>query len=249
MKQSTKSRIDKLLVARGLVKTRTKAQALIMAGRVIVDGRVISKAGTEVKNDALVTLTERLPFVSRAGVKLQGFLDEFALDVSGLSVLDVGSSTGGFTDCLLKNNAAHVWAVDVGKGLLDWGLRNDERVTVIEGQNIRYLAPASIAEKVDLAVIDVSFISLKLVLPRVKEFLKDDGLLVVLVKPQFEAGRKDVGKGGIVKDPEIHHRVVESIKEFSVAIGLQVFGEAQSSIKGAKGNREFGLYLGVDPLN
>lgn len=249
MKQSTKSRIDKLLVTRGLVKTRTKAQALIMAGRVIVDGRVISKAGAEIKNDALVTLTEGLPFVSRAGVKLQGFLDEFALDVSGLSVLDVGSSTGGFVDCLLKNGAEHVWAVDVGKGLLDWGLRNDPRVTVMEGQNIRYLATDSLGEKVDLAVIDVSFISLKLVLPRVKEFLKEQGRLVVLVKPQFEAGRKDVGKGGIVKDPVVHRRVVESIKEFSVAIGLKVLGEAPSSIKGAKGNVEFGLYLGVDPLN
>jgi 23S rRNA (cytidine1920-2'-O)/16S rRNA (cytidine1409-2'-O)-methyltransferase len=161
--------------------------------------------------------------------------------------MDVGSSTGGFTDCLLKSGAAHVWAVDVGKGLLDWGLRNDPRVTVIEGQNIRYLATETIGEKVDLAVIDVSFISLKLVLVKVKEFLKDGGSLVVLVKPQFEAGRAEVGKGGIVKDPEVHRRVLESIKENARSIGLKVLSERQSSIKGAKGNVEFGLYLGVDP--
>ena len=218
-----------------------------MAGKVLVDGRVVDKAGAEVKNDSQVKLTEDLPYVSRGGVKLQGFLEKFGLDVTGFMVLDVGSSTGGFTDCLLKNNAAHVWAVDVGKGLLDWGLRNDARVTVIEGQNIRYLKPARIGEKMDLAVVDVSFISLKLVLPRVKEFLKDDGSLVVLVKPQFEAGRAQVGKGGIVKDPVVHRRVVESIKDFSGSIGLKVLGEAPSSIKGAKGNREFGLYLGADP--
>ena len=243
MKQKTKSRIDKLLVERGLVESRTKAQALIMAGRVLVDGRVVNKAGAEIKLDADVTLSEGLPFVSRAGVKLKGFLDEFALDVTGLKVIDVGSSTGGFTDCLLKNGAAHVWAIDVGKGLLDWGLRNDKRVTVFEGQNIRYLDPGIIEEKLDCAVIDLSFISLKLVLPRVLEFLKDDAILIALVKPQFEAGRKDVGKGGIVKDPEVHKRVMDEIKEFSASIGLELLGEAVSSIKGAKGNLEFGLYL------
>ncbi len=248
MKQNTRSRIDTLLVSRGLVESRTKARALIMAGKVLVDGRVVDKAGALVKSDSVLKLTEALPFVSRGGVKLQGFLDEFALDVDGLNVIDVGSSTGGFTDCLLKNNAAHVWAVDVGKGLLDWGLRNDERVTVIEGENIRKLAPEMIAEKMDLAVIDVSFISLKLVLPKVKEFLKEDATLVVLVKPQFEAGKKDVGKGGIVKDPLVHQRVLESIKEFSISIGLKVLGEAVSSIKGAKGNQEFGLYLSVEPV-
>jgi 23S rRNA (cytidine1920-2'-O)/16S rRNA (cytidine1409-2'-O)-methyltransferase len=243
MKQKTKSRIDKLLVERGLVESRTKAQALIMAGRVLVDGRVVSKAGTEVKLAAQVSLTEELPFVSRAGVKLKGFLEEFALDVTGYNVLDVGSSTGGFTDCLLKSGAAHVWAVDVGKGLLDWGLRNDERVTVMEGENIRFLEPQSVPVKVDLAVIDLSFISLKLVLPRVLEFLKEDATLIALVKPQFEAGRKDVGKGGIVKEPEVHRRVMKEVKEFSTSIGLELLGEAVSSIKGAKGNVEFGLHL------
>lgn len=248
MKQSIRSRIDLLLVSRGLVETRTRARALIMAGKVTVDGRVVDKAGSVVKNDSVVKLTEDLPFVSRAGVKLQGFLDEFAIDVTGFKVMDVGSSTGGFTDCLLKSGVAHVWAVDVGKGLLDWGLRNDARVTVMEGQNIRYLATDSIKEKVDLAVVDLSFISLKLVLPRIKEFLKEDATMVVLVKPQFEAGRADVGKGGIVKDPEVHLRVVESIKEFAATIGLKTLAEAESSIKGAKGNVEFGLYLGVDPL-
>ncbi len=243
MKKNTRSRIDKLLVDRGLVKSRTKAKALIMAGRVTVDGRVVDKAGSEIKNDSEISLTKELPFVSRGGVKLQGFLDEFALDVTGFKVMDVGSSTGGFTDCLLKSGAAHVWAVDVGKGLLDWGLRNDERVTVIEGQNIRYLEPEKIEEKLELAVIDVSFISLRLVLNKVMEFLKDDALVIALVKPQFEAGRGDVGKGGIVKDPEVHRRVVESIKEHAASIGLELLGEATSSIKGAKGNVEFGLYF------
>lgn len=243
MKQKTKSRIDILLVERGLVRTRTKAQALIMAGRVIVDGRVINKAGTEVKINSEISLTEDLPFVSRAGVKLRGFLDEFALDVTGFKVMDVGSSTGGFTDCLLKSGAAHVWAIDVGKGLIDWGIRNDNRVTVLEGQNIRYLELERIEEKLDLAVIDVSFISLKLVLPKVLEFLTEEASIIALVKPQFEAGRADVGKGGIVKDPEVHLRVMDEIKEFAASIGLEVLGEAISSIKGAKGNVEFGLYL------
>ncbi|MBE9531646.1 MAG: TlyA family RNA methyltransferase [Proteobacteria bacterium] len=243
MKQSTKSRIDKLLVERGLVHSRTKAQALIMAGRVLVNGQVVSKAGAEVKLDSEVSLTEKLPFVSRAGVKLAGFLDEFAIDVTGLKVIDVGSSTGGFTDCLLQRGSAHLWAVDVGKGLLDWGLRNDNRVTVLEGQNIRFLEPDMIAERLDLAVIDVSFISLKLVLPQVLKFLTDEAMLVVLVKPQFEAGRADIGKGGIVKDPEVHSRVLGEIREFAASIGLSVLGEAVSSIKGAKGNVEFGLYL------
>jgi 23S rRNA (cytidine1920-2'-O)/16S rRNA (cytidine1409-2'-O)-methyltransferase len=245
MKQNTRSRIDTFLVDGGLVESRTKARALIMAGKVTVDGQVVDKAGALIRKDSVVKLTEDLPYVSRGGVKLQGFLDEFGFDVSGLKVMDVGSSTGGFTDCLLKNNAAHVWAVDVGKGLLDWGLRNDERVTVIEGQNIRYLKSDMIGEEIDLAVIDVSFISLKLVLGKVVEFLKDGASLIVLVKPQFEAGRKDVGKGGIVKDAEVHRRVLEEIKEFSTSIGLEVCGEATSSIKGAKGNIEFGLYLRV----
>ena len=243
MKKLTKSRIDKLLVDKGLVESRTKAKALVMAGRVTVDGRVVDKAGFEIPNDSKISLTETLPFVSRGGIKLQGFLDEFALDVTGFKVMDVGSSTGGFTDCLLKSGAAHVWAVDVGKGLLDWGLRNDDRVTVIEGQNIRYLEPELIEEKCDLAVIDVSFISLRLVLNKVMEFLKDDASVIALVKPQFEAGRADVGKGGIVKDPLVHRRVVESIKEHGAGIGLELSGEAESSIKGAKGNREFGLYF------
>jgi 23S rRNA (cytidine1920-2'-O)/16S rRNA (cytidine1409-2'-O)-methyltransferase len=247
MKKPIKSRIDKLLVEQGLVESRTKAKALIMAGRVTVDGRVVDKAGVEIKNDSEISLIETLPFVSRGGVKLQGFLDEFALDVTGFKVMDVGSSTGGFTDCLLKSGAAHVFAVDVGKGLLDWGLRNDERVTVIEGQNIRYLEPGKIPEiineKLDLAVIDVSFISLRLVLGKVIEFLKDDALVIALVKPQFEAGRADVGKGGIVKDPLVHQRVVESIKEHGASIGLELCGEATSPIKGAKGNVEFGLYF------
>ncbi len=243
MKKSGKVRIDVLLVERGFTRSRQRAQALIMAGRVTVGGVVIDKAGTPVDPEGEVGIKEELPFVSRGGLKLEGALDGFGIDVKELTVMDVGSSTGGFTDCLLKRGAARVFAVDVGRGLMDYGLRSDERVHLLEGRNIRHLSEEEVGEKVDLAVIDVSFISLMKVIPKVKEFLKPRGRVLALVKPQFEVGRKEVGKGGIVKDPAKHRAAVDGIKAFSEAEGFRVLGETESPIRGAKGNREFWLYL------
>ncbi len=241
-----KKRIDILLVDRGLAPTRAKAQALIMAGTVLVDGQPATKPGKMVDEGAEVLVKEKLPYVSRGGLKLEGALKEFDIDVTGLVALDVGSSTGGFTDCLLQRSAKRVHAVDVGKGLIDWKLRNDSRVHIIEGRNIRELQEDELGEKVDIAVIDVSFISLKKVLPVVVRFLKSCGTILALVKPQFEVGKGEVGKGGIVRDVEKQRRVVEELKEFARSMGLEVKGECTSPIKGAKGNREFWLYLSMD---
>lgn len=238
-----KERLDALLAERGLAPSRQKAQALIMSGKVLVDGVMIDKAGKEVGKESVLTLKEQMPYVGRGGLKLEGFLDFMGLDVGGLTAMDVGSSTGGFTDCLLKRGAAKVYAIDVGKGLIDVKLRNDSRVIVLEGRNIRYLDPAEIGEQTDLAVIDVSFISLEKVLPKVKEFMKAGGRILALIKPQFEVGKGQVGKGGIVKDPEKHREVVEKIKEFSIGLGITPIAEAESAITGAKGNREFWVCL------
>jgi 23S rRNA (cytidine1920-2'-O)/16S rRNA (cytidine1409-2'-O)-methyltransferase len=238
-----KVRIDRLLTESGLVESRHKAQALVMAGRVLVDGLVVDKAGKEVDSESRITIKEALRYVSRGGLKLEGALDGFSIDVTGLKVLDCGSSTGGFTDCLLKRGAEGVVAVDVGRGLLDSKLRDDDRVKVIEGRNIRYLEPEEVGEELDLAVIDVSFISLTKVLPRVKGFLREKGEILALVKPQFEVGKGEVGKGGIVKDPEKHRRVIEGLKVFSLELNLSPLGVTESPIKGAKGNKEFWLYL------
>ncbi|MBI5587767.1 MAG: TlyA family RNA methyltransferase [Deltaproteobacteria bacterium] len=243
MKKPQKVRIDTLVLAKGLASSRQKAQALIMTGNVLVEGRVVDKAGKEVAPDSVITIKETLPFVSRGGLKLAGFLDERKLDVAGLAVMDVGSSTGGFTDCLLKRGAKKVYAVDVGKGILDVSLRNDPRVVVLEERNIRHMDTTDVGELVDLAVIDVSFISLEKVLPKVKEFLKEGGRVLALIKPQFEVGKGQVGKGGIVKDPEKHRAVVERIREFSVENGYSVVGAGESPITGAKGNREFWIDL------
>jgi 23S rRNA (cytidine1920-2'-O)/16S rRNA (cytidine1409-2'-O)-methyltransferase len=247
--KAKKIRIDNLLTERGLVKSRARGRSLIMAGKVRVDGQVVDKAGRLVSAGSLISIKEGIPYVSRGGIKLAGFLDEFKVECEGLVVLDVGASTGGFTDCLLKRGVSRVIAVDVGKGILDYSLRNDPRVRVIEGRNIRYLEPTEVGEKVDLAVIDVSFISLEKVLPRVKGFLKEGGpsmpggRVLALVKPQFEVGKGEVGKGGIVTDPEKHRRVVKRIQEFALTIGLRCIAESESPITGAKGNREFWVYL------
>jgi 23S rRNA (cytidine1920-2'-O)/16S rRNA (cytidine1409-2'-O)-methyltransferase len=239
-----KTRIDSLLTTRGLVESRARAQALIMAGRVLVEGAVVDKAGRLVNSESRITLKEGLKYVSRGGIKLAGFLDEFGIDCEGLVVLDVGASTGGFTDCLLKRGAASVIAVDVGKGILDYTLRNDPRVRVLEGRNIRYMEPSDLGGVVvDLAVIDVSFISLEKVLGKVKELLKTDGRIMALVKPQFEVGKGEVGKGGIVRDPAKHRAVVERIKGFAATLGLHPVAEGESPITGAKGNKEFWVYL------
>ncbi|MBI5343756.1 MAG: TlyA family RNA methyltransferase [Deltaproteobacteria bacterium] len=245
VKKEDKTRLDALLVERGLAPSRQKAQALIMAGKVRADGQIVSKAGKAVSVLSSIEVKEGLPYVSRGGVKLAGALDAFSIDVSGRAILDIGSSTGGFTDCLLKRGAARVYAIDVGKGLIDVNLRHDPRVALLEGRNIRHLMPEEVGGKADMAVIDVSFISLRLVLPKVKELLKEAGLALCLVKPQFEVGKGEVGKGGIVKDPEKQRAVVERIMVFAADTGFKTVGQIESPITGRKGNREFWLYLSL----
>ncbi len=245
MSKPRKVRLDALVVEKGLAPSRAKAQALIMTGNVLVNGQVMDKAGKEVDPESVLTVKETLPFVSRGGVKLAGFLDSENIDVQGLTAIDIGSSTGGFTDCLLKRGAAKVYAVDVGKGILDVSLRNDPRVVVLEERNIRHLDPSEVGEKADLAVIDLSFISLEKVLPKVREFMKEGATVLALIKPQFEVGRGQVGKGGVVRDAEKHLAVVERIKEFSAQIGYGVVSTGTSPITGAKGNREFWIRLTV----
>ena len=239
-----KERLDVLLVEKGLVQSREKAQALIMEGRVAVNGAVETKSGKAVSVESSVTVREGPRFVGRGGLKLSGVLDELDISVGGLTVLDIGSSTGGFTDCLLKRGAKKVFAVDVGKGLLDSSLRNDPRVTLLEGKNFRYMSPQEVGERVDLAVIDVSFISLDKILPNLaKGFLKEGALVLSLIKPQFEVGKGEVGKGGIVRDPEKHRRVIDKILDFSKEIGFKPLEVRQSRVTGAKGNKEFWALL------
>ena len=239
-----KERLDVLLVEKGLVQSREKAQALIMEGRVAVNVAVETKSGKAVSVESSVTVREGPRFVGRGGLKLSGVLDELDISVGGLTVLDIGSSTGGFTDCLLKRGAKKVFAVDVGKGLLDSSLRNDPRVTLLEGKNFRYMSPQETGERVDLAVIDVSFISLDKILPNLaKGFLKEGALVLSLIKPQFEVGKGEVGKGGIVRDPEKHRRVIDKILDFSKEIGFKPLEVRQSRVTGAKGNKEFWALL------
>jgi len=245
MTRPVRRRLDALLVDMGLAETMTKAHALIMAGHALVDGVVVDKPGNTVKDGCVVELKEVMPYVGRGGVKLAGALDEFNIAVKGLVAMDVGSSTGGFTDCLLKRGAQFVYAVDVGKGLLDYTLRNDARVRVLEERNIRGLDLSEVGRKVDIAVIDVSFISLEKVLSKVREFVKDGGAVVALIKPQFEVGKGEVGKGGIVKDPERHRAVVERITDYSASAGFKPVSTCSSPITGAKGNKEFWIYLKV----
>jgi 23S rRNA (cytidine1920-2'-O)/16S rRNA (cytidine1409-2'-O)-methyltransferase len=236
-----KQRIDSLLVDRGLVESRAKAQALIMAGEVSVEGKTIIKAGTMVAEEAAVTVIEPPPFVSRGGVKLDYALDRFQLDVSSKVAADIGASTGGFTDCLLQRGAGRVYAVDVGYGQLDYRLRRDERVVVLERVNARY--PIDLPEKVDLATLDLAFISVEKVLPSVAKLLKDDGCLMVLLKPQFEALRSEVGKGGIVRQPVVHARVLGRFIAWMTGHGFRLGGLVASPILGAAGNMEFFLLL------
>jgi 23S rRNA (cytidine1920-2'-O)/16S rRNA (cytidine1409-2'-O)-methyltransferase len=234
-------RIDQLLVERGLAESRERAQALVMAGYVVVDGQKARKPGQAVKRDCRVELTERLPFVSRGGLKLQGALDNFGVDVTGKICVDIGSSTGGVTDCLLQRGAARGYAVDVGAGQLDWKLRGDARVVVKEGINARFLAPEDIGEPADLVTCDVSFISLRLIAPVAARLVKAGGAMILLVKPQFEVGREQVGKGGIVKDAALHAQVCAGMEEMVRALGFRT-AIMESPILGAGGNREFLLY-------
>jgi 23S rRNA (cytidine1920-2'-O)/16S rRNA (cytidine1409-2'-O)-methyltransferase len=234
-----KTRLDVLLYRRGMAESREKARALIMAGNVIVNGEVIDKAGTLVSSDADIHLKDRLPFVSRGGHKLEHALKEFGVSVQGITAMDVGASTGGFTDCLLQHGVEKVYAIDVGYGQFDLRLRNNERVTLLEKTNIRYLAKDALPEPVDLAVIDVSFISLLKVIPPVSKFLKQNAKVIALIKPQFEAGREHVSKGGVVRDENVRNRVIDNIKENVAAMGFLVIGVTRSPIKGPKGNVEY----------
>ncbi len=223
--------------------SREKAQALILAGQVLVDGQKAAKAGHAVAPDVSLALAgQPLKYVSRGGLKLEAALDRFAIDVRGKTCLDVGASTGGFTDCLLQRGAAKVHAVDVGTGQLDWKLRQDPRVAVRERLNARYLDWAAIGEPVDLVTLDVSFISVTLILPAIVRFLRPESRIVVLAKPQFEAGRGQVGKGGIVRDPEVHRAVVEKVSRAVRGLGFAQVDVMESPVPGAEGNREFLVY-------
>jgi 23S rRNA (cytidine1920-2'-O)/16S rRNA (cytidine1409-2'-O)-methyltransferase len=243
MNKSRSIRLDQRLVELGLAETRARAQALVMAGAVMVDGAVKDKPGVAVGPAAVITLKERLKYVGRGGLKLEAALDAFAVDPAAKTCLDVGSSTGGFSDCLTQRGAARVYAVDVGKGQLDLRLRNDPRVTVMEGMNARYLKSSDLPELIELAVIDVSFISLELILPAVIPLLADSADVIPLVKPQFEAGREKVGKGGVVRDPAVITACVEKISAFARGLGLTEHGRLPSPIKGPKGNQEYLIHL------
>jgi 23S rRNA (cytidine1920-2'-O)/16S rRNA (cytidine1409-2'-O)-methyltransferase len=235
-------RLDRLLVERGIIESREKARAIILEGNVLVDGRLVDKPGSTVKADASLQILKRMPYVSRGGLKLEGALKGFNIDPTGKVAMDVGASTGGFTDCLLQHGAKKVYAIDVGYGQFNWGLRNDTRVILLEKTNIRYLERSVIQDQVDIATIDVSFISLLKVIPKVLEFMRPGGEIIALIKPQFEVGRKDVNKG-VVRDEGKRLKAVEMIKSKSEEMGLQVKGVMVSPIRGPKGNIEYFIYL------
>ncbi len=236
-----KQRLDLLMFERELAPSREKARAMIMAGEVQVNGQRVDKPGTRVAQDVEIVVKSRPRFVSRGGEKLAGALRDFAFVPARLVCADVGASTGGFTDCLLQNGAQKVYAIDVGYGLLDYTLRQDARVIVMERTNARYLQ--SLPEPIDLVVMDASFISLRLLLPTALSWLQADGSLIMLVKPQFEAGRADVGKGGVVRSRDVHARVLTEVLSFSLGQGLSVHGLTTSPIKGPAGNVEFLVWL------
>ncbi|RJQ51333.1 MAG: TlyA family RNA methyltransferase [Nitrospiraceae bacterium] len=265
MPSSNKIRLDKLLLDKGLVESREKAKALILEGNVLINGIVVDKAGAQVNPDDAVTLKNIMPYVSRGGLKLEHAIREFNIDVRDRIAMDAGASTGGFTDCLLQYGAKKVYAIDVGYGQLDWKLRNDPRVVPLEKTNVRYLEDVVgggkgqgaggkkgqgmddlINRNVDIATIDVSFISLLKVIPEVVKFLKKDGEIIALIKPQFEVGRKDAGKG-VVKDEDRRLEVVEVIKGQAQEMGLHVVGVVPSPIKGPKGNVEYLIYMRRTP--
>ncbi len=239
-----KERLDILLVEKGIASSRERAKALIMEGAVLVDGVPEIKAGAMV--DALAHIEMRgheIPYVSRGGLKLEAALTYFCIDPSGMIAMDVGSSTGGFTDCLLQKGAKKVYCVDVGYGQIAWSLRNDPRVVLLERTNIRHLEREKIHDMIDVATVDVSFISLKMVIPKVMEFIRNDGVILALVKPQFEVGRGEVGKGGIVRDEDKRMKAVTSVKDFVEQHGLKTLGIFPSPVPGQKGNREYFLHL------
>ena len=239
-----KVRLDQLIFDLGLTESRERAKTTVMSGLVFVDGKRIDKPGTQVSPDSKIEVKgSAIPYVSRGGLKLEKALKVFHIDPTGMHCIDCGASTGGFTDVLLKNGADKVFAVDVGYGQLAWSLRQDERVVNMERTNIRHISPEQIPEALDLAVADLSFISLKLVLPAISSVLKDKAELVCLIKPQFEAGKDEVGKKGVVRDESVHLAVIESILDFVPTIGLTVLGLDYSPIKGPEGNIEYLCYM------
>lgn len=247
-----KERIDKILVDRGLVASRERARSLILAGSVLVNDKVIDKAGEQILRESEIRLKgEDIPYVSRGGLKLARAMDEFHLDVRERIAIDVGASTGGFTDCLLQHGAKKVYAIDVGYGQLAWSLRTDPRVINLERTNIRSLQRDILAEVPDLAVIDASFISLSIVLPATLSLLTPDAIVVALIKPQFEVGKGAVGKGGVVRDRGLHDQVVEKIRSLAEESGCRIVGVTESPILGPKGNKEFLICLqrnNISPL-
>ena len=239
-----KERLDVLLVNRGLAPSREKAKALIMAGQVFVDNEREDKAGSVFPSTVQIEIHgDTLKYVSRGGLKLEKAMAEFPIDLTGKICMDIGASTGGFTDCMLQNSAAKVYAVDVGYGQFAWKLRQDERVVCMEKTNIRYVTPEDIGEYLDFASCDVSFISLTKVLPAAKELLKEDGEMVCLIKPQFEAGREKVGKKGVVRDKAVHEEVIQKIVDFAKSIEFSIQALDFSPIKGPEGNIEYLIYI------
>ena len=242
-----KIRLDALLVQSGAVQSRERAKALIMAGQVYIDNQKCDKAGLMVDEATEPEIRgEQLRYVSRGGLKLEKAISEFPITLEGKTAMDIGASTGGSTDCMLQNGAKKVYAVDVGYGQFAWRLRNDPRVVNMERTNIRYVTPDMIADRIDFASIDVSFISLRLVLPVVKSLLADRGETVALIKPQFEAGRGQVGKKGVVRDINVHYEVVKNVAEFAEELGFFASGLSYSPIKGPEGNIEYLVYLTLD---
>jgi 23S rRNA (cytidine1920-2'-O)/16S rRNA (cytidine1409-2'-O)-methyltransferase len=238
-----RQRLDKILVERRLVDSREEGRGRILAGEVWVNDQPVTKVGTLIVETAAIRLKPTSPYVSRGGIKLAKALQEFSVDLNGKIVLDVGASTGGFTDCVLTHGAKQVYAVDVGYGQLHWKLRNDPRVLVLEKTNIRYLNVSDLPGPADFATIDVSFISLRLVLPQVRTLLSTDGAIIALIKPQFEVGKGKVGKGGVVRFHEEHMRVVDEISDAATRLGYNVRAVIESPLLGPKGNKEFFIYL------
>lgn len=242
-----KERLDILLVDRGIITSRERAKTSIMAGKVFVDGRRVDKAGEKVPVTANIEYKgEKLPYVSRGGLKLEKAMKNFPITLKGKVCMDIGASTGGFTDCMLQNGASKVFSIDVGYGQFAWKLRTDERVVCMERTNIRYVKPEDLGELVDFASIDVSFISLKKIMPATVELLKDNGEVVALIKPQFEAGKEKVGKKGVVRDSEVHKEVVFGIIDYLIEHNLNVLGVSYSPIKGPEGNIEYLVYFTKD---
>lgn len=245
-----KKRLDALLVEQGFFDTRSKAQAAIMAGQILVNDLKVDKPGTQVADEVKIKIIgSKLPYVSRGGLKLEKALKVFPITLKDKIVADIGASTGGFTDCSLQNGARKVYAIDVGYGQLAWSLRTDERVVNLERTNVRFLDESSLPEKIQIATIDVAFISLDKVLPAVKKLLSADGCVIALIKPQFEAGRDKVGKKGVVRDPKVHEEVIENVINMAKDEKFGIGGLDYSPIKGPEGNIEYLLYLTLDESN